>query len=50
MEEREGTLFGYEIKWKKSKTRPPKDWLVTYKNAKYEVIAKENYLEFINTS
>ncbi len=47
IEEREGRLYGYEIKWKKTKTRPPKDWLATYKNATYEVITRENYLEFI---
>ncbi|HDO25942.1 MAG TPA: ATP-binding protein [Nitrospirae bacterium] len=47
IEEREGKLFGYEIKWKKTKAKPPKDWLVTYKNASHEVITKENYLEFI---
>ncbi len=47
IEEREGRLYGYEIKWKKTKARPPKDWLATYKNATYEVITRENYLEFI---
>lgn len=47
IEEREGRLYGYEIKWKKTKPRPPKDWLATYKNATYEVITRENYLEFI---
>lgn len=47
VEEREGELHGYEIKWNKSKIKPPKDWLKTYKNAKYEIINKENYLEFI---
>ena len=60
VEEREGELHGYEIKWGKpcgiasgsiqqgkGKTKPPKDWLETYKNAKYKTINKENYLEFI---
>lgn len=47
IEEREGRLYGYEIKFKKTKSKPPKDWLATYKNASHEVITKENYLEFI---
>jgi len=47
IEEREGMLYGYEIKWKKTKAKPPKDWLETYKNASHEVITKENYLDFI---
>lgn len=47
IEEREGKLFGYEIKWKKNRQRPPKDWLRTYKNASYEVINRDNYLDFI---
>ena len=47
IEEREGKLFGYEIKWKKNRQRPPKDWLRTYKNASYEGINRDNYLDFI---
>ena len=48
VEEGGGLLNGYEIKWKKTKAKPPKDWLSTYKNAKYKVITTENYLEFID--
>lgn len=48
VEEREGKLFGYEIKWtEKHKKRPPKDWLKTYKNASFGLINKNNYLDFI---
>jgi len=47
VEEREGKLFGYEIKWKAGKIKPPKGWLETYKNAEYEVINRENHLGFI---
>ncbi len=47
VEEREGKLFGYEIKWKAGKVKPPKEWLETYKNAKFKVVNRENYLEFI---
>lgn len=47
VEEREGKLHGYEIKWKKERVKPPKDWLNTYKNAGFQVITKNNYLSFI---
>ena len=49
VEERGGKLFGYEIKWNnKKQPKAPKDWIETYSNASYEVINKENYLEFIS--
>lgn len=47
VEEREGKLFGYEIKWGDKKIKEPKLWRETYKNAEYKVINQENYLEFI---
>lgn len=47
VEEREGKLFGYEIKWKEEKTKAPRVWLETYNNASFEVINQENYLDFI---
>lgn len=47
IEEREGKLFGYEIKWNKKKAKEPKIWRETYKNAEYRVINQENYLEFV---
>ncbi|MBM4402117.1 MAG: DUF4143 domain-containing protein [Candidatus Cloacimonetes bacterium] len=47
VEEREGKLFGYEFKWQKEKVKAPKDWLKTYDNASFEVISKDNYLEFV---
>jgi predicted AAA+ superfamily ATPase len=47
VEEREGKLFGYEIKWSKAKTKAPADWATAYADAKYEVITKENYLNFV---
>ncbi len=47
MEEKKGVLCGYEIKWRKDKSKPPKDWLETYKKAKYKILNKENYLAFI---
>lgn len=47
VEEREGILFGYEIKWSDKKVSAPKDWMETYPNARFKVINKDNYLEFI---
>lgn len=47
VEEREGTLYGYEIKWGKKRQKKPLDWTKTYKKAKYQTITRENYLEFI---
>ena len=47
VEERQGMLCGYEIKWKSGKINPPKDWIKTYENARFETVNKENHLEFI---
>lgn len=47
VEFREGVLYGYEIKWSEKKIKPPTDWVKTYKNARYQVISRENYLDFI---
>ena len=47
IEEREGKLFGYEFKWSKDKVKQPELWLKTYPQATFEVINKENYLDFI---
>lgn len=47
VEEREGKLYGYEIKWSAKKVKPPQDWLRSYENASYKVITKDNYLDFI---
>lgn len=47
IEEREGKLFGYEIKWKREKKKVPVEWLESYKNAEYSVFDRENYSNFI---
>lgn len=47
-EEREGRLFGYEIKWSPAKkTKAPKDWKETHSNARYRVGPRENCLNFV---
>lgn len=48
VEEKEGKLFGYEFKWNKKLTKPPKLWLNTYPNATFECINQNNYLKFID--
>jgi len=47
IEERDGKLFGYEIKWGFKKRREPKLWKKIYKNAEFEIVNKDNFLEFI---
>ncbi|RZB32992.1 MAG: hypothetical protein SRB2_04205 [Desulfobacteraceae bacterium Eth-SRB2] len=38
VEEREGKLFGYEVKWKKERVKIPRDWTAGYPDAALEVI------------
>jgi uncharacterized protein len=48
VEEREGKLLGYEFKWsEKKKVKAPRDWHTTYENAEFQVINRENYLDFV---
>lgn len=47
VEEREGKLFGYEMKWGAAQAKPPKEWLEAYPNASWQLINRQNYLELI---
>lgn len=47
VEERGGKLYGYEIKWSEKTTKPPPDWQKVYPEAEFQLINKENYLDFI---
>ncbi len=47
VEEREGRLFGSEMKWREKKVKPPKDFLSAYPGSEYKIINSENYLDFI---
>ncbi len=47
VEERDGRLFGYEIKWANKKAKEPALWKETYKEAEFEVINRQNFLSFI---
>ncbi len=48
IEEREGKMFGYEFKWNADKkVLEPSQWKSAYDNSTFEVISKDNYLDFI---
>lgn len=47
VEEREGKLFGYEIKWSDDSPKAPSSWIETYPGASYEVVNRDNFLDFI---
>ncbi len=47
VEEREGKLSGFEMKWGAASAKPPKGWLETYPNATWQIINRQNYLELI---
>ena len=48
IEERDGKLCGYEMKWSTAKTlSPPALWLEGYPNSDYEIISPDNYQKFI---
>jgi predicted AAA+ superfamily ATPase len=48
VEEREGRLFGYELKWSENRpVFPPKDWLKGYPGAEFTVVNPSNYLDFL---
>ena len=48
VEERDGSLYGYECKWTARKqVKSPASWFTAYPNSLYEVITPENYLDFL---
>lgn len=47
IEEREGSLFAYEFKWKDQKVKIPKAWTRAYPNSEFIVISQENYFDWI---
>ena len=47
VEEREGELFAYEMKWGKSYAKTPIAWKSAYPDAHFEVIHPENFRAFI---
>lgn len=47
VEDKGGRLSGFEIKWGGKDKKPPKAWGDTYENSTYQVINRNNYLEFL---
>lgn len=47
VEERDGKLFGYEFKLNRKNVKAPKLWVETYPEATFELINKDNFLNFI---
>ena len=41
-------LDGYEFKWTEKKVSPPKVFLESYENSTFNVVHKNNYLDFIS--
>jgi predicted AAA+ superfamily ATPase len=48
VEEREGSLSGFEFKWSGSKTKAPATWRKSYPDAGYKVINPENYFGWLS--
>ena len=47
VEERNGKLYGYEMKWKEQKAKKPASWAKAYPNAEFKIISSENYFKWI---
>jgi predicted AAA+ superfamily ATPase len=47
VEEGDGKLNGYEIKYQSKNVKPPKDWNRSYPEAGFDLISHNNYLDFI---
>ena len=47
VEERDGKLYAFEFKWKPKNVKAPKAWQDAYPDAEYQVVSKENFLEFL---
>lgn len=47
VEERDGLLLGFEFKYGNKKPRAPKLWRETYPMAQYEVINRDNFIDFV---
>lgn len=48
IEEYNGRLHAYEIKWEKPKSRLPSAFLNTYPDASFTVVNKDNYFDFVS--
>ena len=48
VEEREGSLSGFEFKLLSLKAKPPTAWTRSYPDAKFEIITPQNYFEWLS--
>lgn len=48
VEERDGSLFGYELKWKKSDAKTPSQWKKAYPDSSFMVINQDNFQDWLN--
>lgn len=47
VEERNGSLFGYELKWKENKVKTPTQWEKAYPDASFEVVNMSNFEKWL---
>lgn len=47
VEERDGSLFAYEFKWKESRVKIPTQWKKAYPEASFEVINQDNFMTWL---
>lgn len=48
VEDYNGRLRGVEFKWKAKSVKPPPQWLAHYPDASFEVVTKDNYLDWLD--
>jgi predicted AAA+ superfamily ATPase len=47
VEEKDGLLCGYELKWKSRRAKVPKTWSDTYANSTFQQVNKNNFIDFL---
>ncbi len=50
VEEQNGELRGYEIKWRETRPKVPPSWNAAYPDARYQLINRTNFLSFITSN
>jgi hypothetical protein len=49
IEESGGKLWAYEFKWGNKKAKAPSAWMTNYPDAAYQVVNRDNFLEFVDS-
>lgn len=47
IEDRDGKLYAYEFKWTPRHEKAPKAWAEAYPDSEFQVISKDNFLDFL---